>query len=410
MFGIYEIIGLMLALGGFGVEANPKAPSADVVLEYAMPDADVVAYVDAAAIIPKNYQALLALPDAPQIKASPALRDAVRKAIAEVDGPRGMAKATLGVDFTTDLSNVTAFVKLTSPSADPEMVFVARGKVPADLVDRISKMVQVKPVAIDGTPTIQIGGDAMLAVKNGAVLVGTPALIKPRVGKDWKSPKRDKGSILAETARVLETKPFYMVSAAPSGRVASIIEMQAGPEAGGVARRFAFVAGAAHHNGISWVLQDKNKADHLRSVMMSEGAIDIMRAAHLAPRGFAKVFLSVLDDIKSGDRELTELKKYRGEILKLVDGFLGDGKFNVKYDKNPGQFRVAVRATGKSLGDVVPFGLVAPGMAMLMLGGEKKSAATPMPPPPPPRSGGGITAPPPRPDPRPKAPAPPKPK
>ena len=42
MFGITEIITLLLSLSGFGVQPNPKAPSADVSLQYAMPDPDVV--------------------------------------------------------------------------------------------------------------------------------------------------------------------------------------------------------------------------------------------------------------------------------------------------------------------------------------------------------------------------------
>src|SRR4029078_6160818 len=60
MFGIYEVIALALALGGFGVKANPKAPSADVVLEYAVDDADAFAYVDAVPLIPGDSSVLKA--------------------------------------------------------------------------------------------------------------------------------------------------------------------------------------------------------------------------------------------------------------------------------------------------------------------------------------------------------------
>src|SRR5512134_1347457 len=130
MFGIYEVIALALALGGFGVQNNPKAPSADVVLEYAVEDADVIAYVDAVPLIPGNYSVLKKLPDAPEIKGSPALKEIVTKVIAEVDGARGAAKAAVGVDLTTDVSNATLFVKLTQP---PEVLVVARGKFPTDM-------------------------------------------------------------------------------------------------------------------------------------------------------------------------------------------------------------------------------------------------------------------------------------
>src|SRR5690242_20625497 len=105
MFGIYEVIALALALGGFGVKANPKAPSADVVLEYAVDDADAFAYVDAVPLIPGNYSVLKALPDAPEIKGNAVLSDLVTKAVNQVEGARGAVKAAVGVDLTTDLSN-----------------------------------------------------------------------------------------------------------------------------------------------------------------------------------------------------------------------------------------------------------------------------------------------------------------
>jgi len=80
-FGIIEIISLLLGLSGFGLQANPKAPTADQALEYAIPDADVVSYVDAAGIIPGNYKVLTQLANQPQIKASPDLAKMVRKAM-----------------------------------------------------------------------------------------------------------------------------------------------------------------------------------------------------------------------------------------------------------------------------------------------------------------------------------------
>src|SRR5689334_6451142 len=125
MFVIHEVIVLALALGGFGVEANPKAPSADVVLQYAVDDADVVAYVDAVPLIPGNYTALKKLADDPSVKANATLRDAVSHAVTEVETWRATVRTFVGVDLTTDLSNVALFARLTSP---PEVLLVARGK------------------------------------------------------------------------------------------------------------------------------------------------------------------------------------------------------------------------------------------------------------------------------------------
>src|SRR5436190_23415182 len=103
-FGFVELITLLLGLSGFSLQQNPKAPTPDQALAYAMPDADVVVHLDAAAVIGNNYKLLLALPDQPQIKSSPELSKMVRKAINEVEGLRGLAKTTTGIDLTTDIS------------------------------------------------------------------------------------------------------------------------------------------------------------------------------------------------------------------------------------------------------------------------------------------------------------------
>ena len=75
--GFVELITLLLSLTGFGVQANPKAPTADQSLQYAMPDPDVVVHLDAVTFVPNNYKLLAALPNKPEIKASPELSQMV---------------------------------------------------------------------------------------------------------------------------------------------------------------------------------------------------------------------------------------------------------------------------------------------------------------------------------------------
>ena len=50
-FGIIEIITLLLGMTGFGLQANPKAPTADQALQYAVGDADVAVHLDVASIV-----------------------------------------------------------------------------------------------------------------------------------------------------------------------------------------------------------------------------------------------------------------------------------------------------------------------------------------------------------------------
>src|SRR5690348_10235573 len=102
-FGIIEVITLLMGLSGFSVSHNPKAPTADQALEYAVADADVVARFDAASVIPGNYKVLTSLQNQPQIKASPELARMVRKTVTEIEGPRALVKNMIGVDVTTDV-------------------------------------------------------------------------------------------------------------------------------------------------------------------------------------------------------------------------------------------------------------------------------------------------------------------
>lgn len=391
--GLYELIALALALGGVGVKANPKAPSADVVLEYAMDDADVVAYVDAVPLIPGNYGELKKLAEAPAIKANKELTEVVGKVTTEVETVRGTVKAMVGVDLTTDLSNLTLFAKVSQP---PEILLVARGKFPADMPTKIGKMMGGTPETVNDAQLIPLGGpfEVLAVTKSGVLFAGARALVTARLAAGWKAPARAKGSILAQAAKILADKPVFMVAASfASGRIGKMIEATAGKDDAAVVARFDALAGAIYANGVGWTIEDKDAAGHKRSVLASEGMIDLMRAAHLAPRGIAKLFLSVLDDVKSQEPELAELAKHQDDILALLDQLTGDGNFKVKWDK--AGLRTAVRATGAKLSDVLPVGLIVPGMAMAVVQSRKvpQPAGTSVKPVPP-RTGGGISTPP----------------
>jgi hypothetical protein len=402
--GLYEIIALALALGGFGVSPNTKAPSADVVLEYAVEDADIVAYIDAVPLIPGNYTALKKLADEPAIKNSAELKEILNKASTEIETVRSTMKTMVGIDPVTDISNVTLFATLSTP---PEILIVARGKFPTDMPTKIGKMMGGSPETIGDAQAIVLGAPLeMLAVsKSGVLFAGSRKLITARLDAKWKAPKRAKGSLLAAAAKILGDKPVYMAAASfTSGNIATMVKATAGPDDAAIVERFNLLAGAVYANGLGWVMEDKDADGHKRSIMASEGAIDLLRAAHLAPRGLVKIVLAFLDDVKSKDPGVAELKKHQDDILKLVDEFSGDGNFKVKWDKSGN--RVAVRASGAKLSDVLPVGLIIPGLYLTLASASAKSApatsgsATSTTKPVTPRSSGGITAPP-KPTPRP---------
>ena len=134
--------------------------------------------------------------------------------------------------------------------------------------------------------------------------------------------------------------------------------------------------------------------------MLTDGFLDLTRAMHIAPRGFAKIVGAAIDSYKGKDKDADALIAHKAELLKVVDSYTGDGKFKVKVEKDAKGHAVTVRATGKSLSDVVPAAALVP---VVLLGIMEAEAASAPPPPPAkaqpakpvkPRSTGGVTKPP----------------
>jgi hypothetical protein len=400
MFGLVEVITLLLGLQGFGITPDPKAPTADQSLQYAMPDADVVVHIDATSIIPGNYKALTQLATQPQIAASPELSKGVRAVVNEVEGARGLLKTTAGIDFTTDVTDATMFVRLV-PGKDPEGVVTVRGKFTADTVEKIGKALGEKPhlSTSGGGRVITIGQDKPVGLgvtKDGVLVAGTPRLVSDRVlDGTWKAPPRPANSNLAYAADIINAKPVFAV----------VLTMSAGARKDAISKlgknfltdvigRHKVAAFSVFADGIGWTWVDSTKPGLDQMAMVSDGFVEILRAAQIAPRGIAKIALGALDSYKGTSKQVDEVIKRKPDLLKIVGMFTGDGTFKVAVDKDPAKLRLTVRATGKSLSEVVPGGLLLPGVLFALIAREPAPppapppatiAKPPLPPPPPPK-------------------------
>jgi hypothetical protein len=100
----------------------------------------------------------------------------------------------------------------------------------------------------------------------------------------------------------------------------------------------------------------------------------------------AKILIAGLESYRGTNRQVDQLLRRKADLVKIVDAYTGDGNFKVQIDKDPRRLKLTARATGKSLSEVVPAGLLLPGAALAVFGlSEQKSATMAMPPPPPPR-------------------------
>jgi hypothetical protein len=381
------VITLLLGLNNFGLAPNPKPATADQALQYAIPDADIVAHFDAVSVIPNNFKALLALADQPQVKASPDLAKLVRQVINEVDGARGLAKSTSGVDITTDVFDATVFVQLPA-GQQPAGVIAVRGKFSGAVVDKIAKTLGQTPTKIGAASLVSLErtpkdeGGALGVTKDGVLLVGTQRLIKERLADTWKAPARPAGGLLAAAADAITAKPVLTIVASPSANAKKHITgaFNAGDKNLGtdLLARNKVASLSVFHDGIGWSWTDSTKDGMEQIALMSEGALDLMRAAHIAPRGIAKIGVAALDSYRGVDKQLDEVIKRKADILKIVENYTGDGNFKVAIDRDPAKFRVTVRATGKSLSDVLPASMLLPVGAAVFLGfGAKRKDGAP---------------------------------
>jgi hypothetical protein len=376
MFGLSEVITLMLALGGFGVDANPRAASADAVLAYGVDEADLIAHVDVVAIGPRNYRALIGLPDDAGVKAIPELHGAAKRIKANLEGIRGMAKAATGVDVVSDITSLTVFVDL-DPTAGMQRMVVARGSFPTDLVDKIARLAGKATGSIDGRTTVEI--DPMLYVgttKDGALIAGPRSWVEARIDDDWKKPTRKKGSAWAAIARRIDAKPFLLVAAkadpqaaAELGRMTQdsfLADLVAGHE-------LAILA--IHSDGVAFHWQDRTQAGLDRVALATEGVIELTRAGHMVPRGAAKLVIAALDSYAGHSKDLDALIAHKDDLWKVIDDLTGDGKFKVDTAKDGKARTLTLRATGKTVSDVIPAAVVIP--AALWLFADATAEAAP---------------------------------
>jgi hypothetical protein len=361
--GIIEVITLLLGMAGFGLANNPKPATPDQALRYAIADPDLVAHVDAASLIPGNYKLLGQLADQPQIRSSPELQKLVREVVGEIEGARGIARFATGLDVTADITDATAFVQL-APPAEPSFVVAVHGKLGQANLEKIASTVGASPTRIDAGWFVSLGtGQPALGLtRDGVMLVGSPALVRDRLADGWRPPSHAAGTSLGYAADAIGERPVFAVVATLSqtARGEVLKNLPSGGLAADLVTRHKLAALSVFHNGVGWTWIDSTKAGLDAMELVSSGAVDLLRAAQIAPRGVAKIALGALDSYRGTSAQVDDLIQHKADLMKVVDAYTGDGNFKVAIDRNPKTLRLGVRATGKTAGEVVPFGLVAP--------------------------------------------------
>jgi hypothetical protein len=371
-FGFLEFIALLTTLGSFGVDANPRAPSAAEVMTYAPADADFMIHADLQAVVPGNYKRLQALSGEKVVKVNPQLRGAVDAILQEIRTSASTVKGLTGLDPVADVHSVTSWIQI-SDAGQPQLLLVLRGNLAADVVDRIAQTSGGTTTAIDGHKVFMApDGSFMLALKKGQLLLGTAAWVQSRLAASWKASRPD-----ARVTAVLDARPFFAMVSRPSQAAGQRIANEIG---GGdnvaldLIRGHEIAALALTHQGVTWTVTSREARGYERAVMASEGILDLMRASHHGVRGLAKVMMAGLPSYAGQEPEIDAILRHQDELLKVVDSVTGDGKFKVDFKKQPRQRTLTVKATGKKLSDVISVVGLLPVMGAGMYLGMSRAA------------------------------------
>jgi hypothetical protein len=394
------ILAAILAITSFSIKPNPRAPSADVVLEHAIDEADFVVHVDLQATVGANYATLAKLTEDPLIKQVPEFREHISQVLMQVEQGRNMAKGMVGFDPVTDLHSVTAFLKVKDPGSPPQFLVVARGTFPADLPGTIAKATGARTGTVDGRTTATMPDGTMIGTtRGGALIAGAEGWVSPRLASAWRAPARPRGSAYARIAQALDAKPFFLVASKPSAALVATMTKDIGDNFGrDLISNHTVVVLALNATGVTWMYEAKDAAFARRMESASKGFIELMRAAHLAPRGVAQIAVAALPSYARKSKELDAVIGAKDKLLDAVWDLTGDGKFaaKVKLDGN----LVTATASGKKFSDVVPASLVLGFGAIGFLTASSTPEKSEAPPahvkstkPVAPRSGGGLGTP-----------------
>jgi hypothetical protein len=305
-----------------------------------------------------------------------------------------------GIDFTTDIADATVFLRVVPNAKNPDMVLEVHGRFSTVMLDKIAKMTGKPPAKIGGGTMVETGPDspALALTGSGVLLVGQGALLKDRLAASWRAPSHAAGTSLGTMAEILANHPVFAVSLTLSPSARGEIEKKFDHPnfLTDIVKRHKVAAFAVYHDGIGFVWGDSSKQGLDDMAQMLDGFVDVLRAAQIAPRGVAKMFLGALDSYR-GDKRVDELIRHKGDLVKIMDSYSGDGSFKIQRDIDARNFKISLRLSGRTLSEVVPIGIVAPlaGFGLLFRAGPGESRP-PMPvmvqpvrsiPPPPPPSG-----------------------
>ena len=380
---------MLLVAGGFGVEKDPKAPSAKEVLQFAPSEADYMVFADFRSVLPSGVAFAKKLQALQIVQENEELRRGMAEAMQGLEMGIGMVRSQTGIHAIQDLHWAASWVRYGADDM-PQMLLAVSGSFPADVMQRLAGLANATPTSVGGRPMFQIPmlPFAVGQTRSNVLLAGWRPWVEERLAAGYR-PSKVAGPLLKSAAQLLKAKPFLAVVSAPSHAMVSRIQSRMG--GGGRGEKFLVglltgheVMGAAMaHDSAQWTFTGRDDASFERARMSSEALLDLMRAFQHGGRGMLRLAYAWADDLMAVgdvDAEARQLiSRHKDELYTLAMGFVGNGTFksNVQADKKNRTVRVV--AKGKKLSDVLPVGGLLPVLGgVLVWSGSDDKASYPM--------------------------------
>jgi hypothetical protein len=346
-----------LSLSGFGVDANPSAPTGAEIVKYAPGNTDAVLHIDFQAVVPNNFAAFQKLAKDKALAALPDLRKGLARAAFAAQAAVGSMHATLGVDVLRDVHSMSAFLVVPSRK-DPSFVAVLRGSFGKDIIDKLGSIVPDQGrLTVAGLPALTRDGLLLVRAKDGSILLGTDKLIRARVAPTWKPPRLGSSSNLARLARIADReKPFALVASTLSARASQRIQRQLamGNFGRDLLKGHRFAAFFLTHRGVGWDVVARTNRGLQRIAQGSRGVVQLFRASQFGGRGLANIMFATVESFTDRSDQLAALVRHKKKLLEVADAYSGDGTFSGTTTVDKRTKTVSVRAMGKHLSHVVP--------------------------------------------------------
>lgn len=345
---------VLMGLGGFGVQPNPKAPKPAEVLRYAPGSADVFAYVDVRAFLPGTLAILKAAPEHELAGIFPEAQEGIRTLPQKIEQLRSMMRSKLGFDPVDDVRWAAVWLRV---DEGQESFLVAVAGAPEEVVEHVAQQDgnQSDLARVAGHPILRQKNErlALGAPAKDVVLFGTTSWVEARLSASWRPAKPSKRAVAALGKGAAAAVVYH-----PGVKLLHDIVDELHHDDERVGR--ALLTGAEEAaltvtaKGLRWSLKTRTDEGLHLAELVSDGVMDFLRGGQPMSRAAVRWGVAALAALPSDMPQRDAVLAHREALTGFLLGLTGDGKIKFQRKVDPKHRTIEASATAGHLREVIP--------------------------------------------------------